>query len=122
MQRLAEEEITQNFDWDSMTGRLYHQQHKGAFLKTYVLLLKLFSETLMKKKKGEEKVCCIVSYLTKHSPITSNKQIKNKVQPSRIKIYNRICLFFLMDAKETGVEEKEAYSDIFTGNFKARWS
>lgn len=34
-----------------MTGKLYQQQHKGAFLKTYVLLLKLFSETLVKKKK-----------------------------------------------------------------------
>lgn len=76
-----------------MTGKLYQQQHKGAFLKTYVLLLKLFSETLVKKKK-EEKVCCIISCLTKHSHTSSNKQIKNKVQPSRIKIYNRICFFF----------------------------
>lgn len=38
-----------------MTGKLYQQQHKGAFLKTYVLLLKLFSETLVKKKKRRKK-------------------------------------------------------------------
>lgn len=85
MQCLAGEEIIQDLDWDSMTGKLYHWQHNGAILKKYVLLLKLFFETLVKKKKGGGEVCCAVSYLTKHSQINSNKQIKNKVQPSGLK-------------------------------------
>ena len=94
MQCLAGEQIIQDFDWDGMTGKLYHWQQIGAFLKMYVLLLKRFFETPMKKKKGKKEVCCAVSYLTKHSHINSNKQIKNKVQPSELKATTGFAYFF----------------------------
>jgi len=50
MQRLAEE-IIQDFDCDGTTSQLYHWQRNRAFLKMYVLLLKLFLETPVKKKQ-----------------------------------------------------------------------
>lgn len=63
MQCLAGEEILQDFYWDGMTGKFYHWQHNGDFLKMYVLLLKLFFETPAKKKKKGEKeslLCCLL--------------------------------------------------------------
>lgn len=119
---LSGEEIIQDFHWDDMTGKLYHQQDNGAFLKMYVLLLKLFFETPVKKNKGGKKVCCAVSYLTKRSHINSNKQIKNKVHPSDLKSTTGFAYFFKWLQRKQRLREKHACSDIFAGNFKPRWS
>lgn len=96
MQCLAGEEILQDFYWDGMTGKFYYWQHHGDFLQMYVLLLKPFFETPAKKrKKGEEKkVCCVVRYLTRHSHVYGNKQIRNKVQPSELKSTTGFAYFF----------------------------
>lgn len=63
--------------------------------------------------------------MTKHSHINSNKQIKDKVQPSALKSTTGFGVwfvgFFLVDVKETGVEEKQACRN-FAGNFKPRLS
>lgn len=52
MQCLAGEGIVQDFNWEGTTGKLYHRQYNGALWKMYVLLLKLFFETAIKKIKG----------------------------------------------------------------------